>query len=164
MYRYFNLADIHERYPFLRVPIWDSYDYETSTYTRFYRPEEASYFDSFPTGWWVGFGEQMCEEIRDCLLRHGGANFLYGVRVIELKEKYGALIFELDYAGLSEYDGANDAIDDVEEILTKYFYVSQHTCIECGAKATRTSLGWIAPYCDKCGSPNAKYEPIEEES
>ena len=147
MNRYFDVADINEQFPFLRVPIWDSYDWETGMYTKFYSASEASYFYDFPIGWWIGFGEKMCNEIKDCLLQHGGSKYLYGVLMHELKEKWGKLVFELDYHGLH---GDYETIGDVEKIIEKYCKQSETTCIECGRKGKIRANTWIAPYCDKC--------------
>ena len=71
-----------ERFPFLmprnrwtdKVP--EDFDY---SYTE---------LDSMPDGWRKAFGEQMCEEIREELVR---ANYLDQYRITQIKEKYGSL-------------------------------------------------------------------------
>ena len=71
-----------ERFPFLiprnrwtgKVP--EDYDY---SYTE---------LDSMPDGWRKAFGEQMCEDIREELVR---AEYLDQYRITQIKEKYGTL-------------------------------------------------------------------------
>ena len=78
-----------ERYPFLiphdrltdEVP--KDFDY---TYTE---------IDDMPNGWRDAFGEQMCEEIREELVRVG---HLEKYRVVQIKEKYGCLCW-YDFGG-----------------------------------------------------------------
>ncbi len=121
-----------ERFPFLlprnrwtgKVP--EDYDY---SYTE---------LDAMPDGWRKTFGEQLCEELKAELVKAG---CLSGYRIAQIKEKYGALCW---------YDfGATEKI--VQEIIPKYEQLSEHTCIKCGAPATRiTTTGWISPYCDAC--------------
>lgn len=68
------------KYPFL-IPRYDwsqeiikDYDY-TSTY-----------LDDMPDGWRKAFGEMMCEEIKQELVR---CNYLNEYRILQIKEKYG---------------------------------------------------------------------------
>ena len=71
-----------ERFPFLMprnrwtgaVP--EDYDY---SYTE---------LDSMPNGWRKAFGKQMCEDIREELIR---AEYLDQYRITQIKEKYGTL-------------------------------------------------------------------------
>lgn len=71
-----------ERFPFLiprnrwtgKIP--EDYDY---SYTE---------LDSMPDGWRKAFGEQMCEDIREELVR---AEYLDQYRITQIKEKYGTL-------------------------------------------------------------------------
>ena len=95
-----------ERYPFL-LPrnrwtgeVSKDYDYH---YTE---------FDAMPEGWRIAFGEQMCEEIREELIR---ADYLDKYRISQIKEKYGSLCW---------YDfGATEKIH--REIIPKYSKLSQ---------------------------------------
>lgn len=80
------------KYPFL-IPRYDwsgeiieDYDY-TSTY-----------LDDIPVGWKIAFGEMMCEEIKQELIR---CNYLDEYRILQIKEKYGCY-------------------DSETEVLTKY--------------------------------------------
>lgn len=140
-----------ERYPFLlphnrwtdKVP--EDYDY---SYTE---------LDAMPDGWRIAFGEQMCEEIRQELVKIG---YLDKYRITQIKEKFGALRW---------YDhGCTEKM--LREIIPKYENLSAYTCIRCGKPATRITLDWICPFCDDCvprgknGETTGYYEsmPIEE--
>lgn len=134
--------DLVKRFPFLlphnrwtdEVP--EDYNYE---YTE---------LDAMPDGWRTAFGEQMCEEIREELIR---ANYLDKYRISQIKEKYGSLRW---------YDfGATGKI--LKEIIPKYQCLSEHTCIKCGKPATKISLGWISPWCDDCADEIKHYEQFE---
>ena len=96
--------------------------------------------DDMPNGWRAAFGEQMCEEIQqelNMMEPYQRENF----HVLQIKEKYGSLRFYTNWV--------TDAINDV---IYKYEKLSEHTCISCGAPATKISTGWISPWCDKCAS------------
>lgn len=117
-------------YPFL-LPrnrfsgkVSDDYDY---SYTE---------LDAMPWGWRKAFGEQLCAELREALIR---ANFLYKYRIVQIKEKYGSLRW---------YD--NGAPEEARKIINKYESLSGHTCIKCGAPATCLTTMWIEPYCSAC--------------
>lgn len=92
--------------------------------------------DNMPDGWRKAFGEQMCQEIYDDLV---AADLLDKYRILQIKEKYGALRW---YGNLY-----TDKM--IHEILPHYETLSMHTCIRCGATATRMTMGWISPYCDE---------------
>jgi len=116
--------------------------------------------DALPEGWRIAFGDQMCEEIQQALIKaqernpEGGYEeswittnydsdkilpYVEGFRITEIKEKYGALRF---YCG--------GAPEEVHSIISKYEELSATTCIDCGQPAKWTSIGWISPYCDDC--------------
>ena len=128
-----------ERFPFLiprnrwtgKVP--EDYDY---SYTE---------LDSMPDGWRKAFGEQMCEDIREELVR---AEYLDQYRITQIKEKWRKAFGE-----------------QMCEIIPKYEHLSARTCIRCGNPATKVSTGWISPYCDTCAgkiSHAERFIPIEE--
>jgi hypothetical protein len=93
--------ELIERYPFL-IPrnVWsgkivENYDYDNPDYIL---------LDDMPDGWRKAFGEQMCEEIREELIKaqerdpEGGYDdgdkvvpYLQGYYPIQIKEKYGQL-------------------------------------------------------------------------
>ena len=138
--------ELVEKYPFLmphnrwtdHIP--EDYDY---SYTE---------LDAMPDGWRKAFGERMCEEIREELVR---ADYLHGYRIAQIKEKYGTLRW---------YDfGCTERL--LHEIISKYEKMSARTCIRCGDPATKISTGWISPYCDACADEIGRYErfvPIDE--
>lgn len=119
-------------------------------------PEDFDYsyteLDSMPDGWRKAFGEQMCEEIREELVR---VDYLDKYRITQIKEKYGTLRW---------YDfGCTERM--LREIIPKYEHLSAKTCIKCGNPATKVSTGWISPYCDTCANEIGQYErfiPIED--
>lgn len=97
--------------------------------------------DAMPDGWRKAFGEQMCEEIQSVLEETKDKKFEY--RVFQIKEKWGKLCW---------YDNGapEDIYNKLQKIIKKYEDLSEKTCINCGAPAKWKSLGWIAPWCDKC--------------
>lgn len=119
-------------------------------------PEDFDYsyteLDAMPDGWRKAFGEQMCEEIREELVR---VDYLQKYRITQIKEKYGTLRW---------YDfGCAERM--LREIIPKYEHLSARTCIRCGNSATKVSTGWISPYCNACADNIGQYErfiPIEE--
>lgn len=135
-----------ERYPFLmphnrwtdKIP--EDFDY---SYTE---------LDAMPYGWRKAFGEQLCDEIREELIRVG---YLEKYRITQIKEKYGSLRW---------YDfGCTEKM--ANEIIPRYTRLSKKICIVCGAPATKKYLGWISPYCDACAAEiddEEYFVPIEE--
>lgn len=121
------------KYPFL-IPRYDwsgeiieDYDY-TSTY-----------LDDMPDGWRKAFGEMMCEEIKQELVR---CNYLNEYRILQIKEKYGELRW---------YDNGTPIDCKVPEIIDNYSMLSQNICIICGKPDVPIiNSGWISPYCKKC--------------
>lgn len=132
-----------EKFPFLlprnrwtgEVP--ENYDY---SYTE---------LDAMPKGWRIAFGEQMCQDIKDDLVRTG---YLDKYRISQVKEKYGRLCW---------YDfGCTDKM--LHEIIPKYEEFSKRTCIRCGKPAKWVTTGWISPYCDECVPECERKETVEE--
>lgn len=119
-------------------------------------PEDFDYsyteLDAMPDGWRKAFGEQMCEEIREELVR---VDYLDKYRIAQIKEKYGFLRW-YDFGGTEKMN---------REIIPKYARLSERTCIVCGEPATKISTGWISPYCDLCAEKDKGFErfvPIKE--
>ena len=135
-----------ERYPFLQLyNPWTDKLIKSDYYTN---------LDEMPDGWRRAFGQEMCEEIRKVLIK---GNYLYDYRVVQIKEKFGALRW---------YDnGAPDSIyRELQDIINKYEEISARTCIWCGRPATKISLGWISPWCDNCAEKmGGKFRYISEE-
>ena len=138
---------ICKRYPFLIIRNWKTDEPIEYPYT---------YLDDMPDGWRRAFGKQMCEEIRKVLIK---GNYLNNYRVAQVKEKYGTLRWYDEGAPSSIYRELQDVIDKYEEL-------SYRTCICCGRPATKISLGWISPFCDKCAgklSDRVKFKEMENE-
>ena len=130
------------KYPFL-IPRYDwsgeivkDYDY-TSTY-----------LDDIPVGWKIAFGEMMCEEIKQELIR---CNYLNEFRIVQAKEKFG---------GLRIYTNGEPVDCKVQQIIDKYSTLSENICVICGKPDVPiTNNGWISPYCKKCfTTPNDWYK------
>ncbi len=101
---------------------------------------EYTELDEMPDGWRKAFGEQLCEELKQELLKAGGEEALNSYMIVQIKEKFGYLRW---------YD--NGCTEKwYNEILPKYENLSERTCIRCGKPATRISVGWISPWCDDC--------------
>lgn len=132
-----------ERYPFL-IPHqqWTGENLfdKKNKYKWFYTtPYSFTELDFMPYGWRKNFGIQMCEEIREELIKN---NFLNEYRIIEIKEKYGELRW---------YDGGIPKDSKVWDIIEKYTELSHHVCINCGRPAEIiNNNGWYEPICDKC--------------
>ena len=131
-----------EKYPFLAPKKYDHDYYDKTGKDRYVIPDNYNYewtwLDGIPDGWVEAFGEQMCQEIKDELIR---CNFLDNYEVIQTKEKYGMLRW---------YDCGIPAECNVHDIIAKYEDLSEVTCCVCGKPATKISGGWIRPYCDNC--------------
>lgn len=124
-----------EQYPFLRLRNYHDKLDESYEYT---------WLDSMPDGWRKAFGEQMCEELREELLKfpyEENDTWLNHYRVVQIKEKYGELRW---------YDNGYPSGSKVYEIINKYSLLSQKICIDCGKPAEYMSTGWISPFCKEC--------------
>ena len=110
---------------------------------------EYTELDSMPAGWRKAFGEEMCEEIRKALIEDDD---LERWRIVQLKEKYGSLRI---------YDNGYKKGSRIPEIISKYENISMRTCVCCGRPATKITLGWISPYCDRC-VPDGNAVDIDE--
>ena len=111
---------------------------------------EYTELDAMPDGWRKAFGEQMCAEIKQALLEDGGEELLDKYRIDQIKEKYGYLRW---------YDSFSTV--KIQGIIHKYETISQYTCINCGAPATKITRGWISPFCDNC-VPNVETIPVKK--
>ena len=121
------------KYPFL-IPRYDwsgeiieDYDYM------------STYLDDIPVGWKIAFGEMMCEEIKQELVR---CNYLDEFRIIQAKEKFGQARI---------YTNGEPVDCKVQEIIDKYSVLSENICIICGKPdVPMTHNGWDSPYCKEC--------------
>lgn len=147
--RLFNKA-LCERYPFL-IPrnVWTDSIVEDYNY-------EFTELDGMPDGWRKAFGIQMCEDIRKILIK---ANYLYDYRITQVKEKFGGLRWY-------DYGAPSSIFQELQDTINKYEELSYRTCINCGRPATKISLGWINPFCDKCAdklNEKIKFKNLEED-
>lgn len=109
--------------------------------------------DALEPGWRKKFGIDICKEIKQSLLKHGGVKALMRYRIVQIKEKFG---------GLRWYDNCSTK-EIMDEIIPKYYRISRETCIHCGKPAQYVSAGWISPYCEDCIDDKHNYVPITEE-
>lgn len=93
-----------------------------------------------PDGWRIAFGEDMCKELKELLVKY---NYLDGYRIMQIKEKYGTLRW---YDNGFPKDGWNEYV----AWLNKYENLSKFICIKCGKPATHITKSWISPYCTEC--------------
>lgn len=136
---------LFKRYPFLMIRDWKT---DEPIYPDF------TYLDDMPIGWRKAFGIQMCEEIREVLIK---GNYLNNYRVAQVKEKWAELRWYDEGAPSSIYRELQDVID-------KYTELSRKTCIYCGRPATtKLSCGWIDPFCTECAEKYLRsYTDINE--
>lgn len=119
-----------DRYPFL-LP---NNDYHDKRY-------EWTLLDEMPAGWRKAFGKELCEDLREVLLKN---NLLHEYRVFEIKEKFGELRW---------YDNGEN--EEVYDLLHDYAVISRNVCIMCGKPDVPMTLGyWIYPACRKCFDGN----------
>ena len=130
----------NERFPFLRV---------TNNSVEPWLTEEDSWAESIPIGWRNSFFEDMCNELTNALGEHVDA-----FEIEQLKEKYGSMRLYWAWKGMHcpvrEDEIPNRLDDTINAIIDKYTDISYHTCVRCGATATKYTKPWILPVCDKC--------------
>lgn len=134
------------KYPFLLPKYWnaDTMSYEVRKDYDYTWTE----LDEMPDGWRKSFGEMMCEEIKEELIKY---NCLDEYLIIQIKEKFGQLRW---------YDNGTPIGCNVSRIIDKYSVLSENICIICGKPDVPiTKNGWISPYCKKCfTTPNDWYK------
>ena len=121
-----------EKYPFL-LPrnVWtdavvDNFDYSFCLLK-----------DEIPQGWWKCFGEILCEDLKEILVKY---DLLDTFRFSQCKEKFGQLRL---------YDNGHPA--EWADHLWAWEYISEHTCIQCGEFPVPMRYdSWISPWCDEC--------------
>lgn len=134
--------DLCMKYPIL-IPTnrwtgktWDDYMYEITE------------LDNIPLGWKNAFGEQWASEVQEALNKLP-ENVRETIRIMDLKEKWGYFHQYFSYY-----------TEDLDKVIAKYERLSEHTCITCGAPATKISRGWISPFCDVCAE-KLHYQTID---
>ena len=138
-----NNKKLCKHYPFLiprnrwtDKPIWNKKNKNMRSYNAPYAYTEL---DAMPLGWREVFGEQMCEEIKNELVKY---NYLDEYRITEIKEKYGQLRW---------YDFGVPKDSKIYDIVNKYTKMSEHICLRCGRPAEIiNNQGWLEPVCDLC--------------
>lgn len=94
------------------------------------------FVETFGIGWNKAFGKQLCEELREELIK---SNYLYQFRFYQIKEKYGQLRI---------YHNGNREID---HIIDCYSTLSENICYRCGKPdVPMTNTGWLLPMCREC--------------
>jgi len=90
---------------------------------------------SLPPGWFKLF-LLMCEEIREPLEK---ANLLDTFYFTQIKEKFDTM---------RTYTNTSTA--EINDIMSRYEYISYYICQDCGQIATKATNGYIASFCDTC--------------
>ncbi len=150
--------ELVERYPFL-IPrnVW------TGEIARDYNPDEYTTLDAMPDGWRAAFGEEMCEELRNELIRF---DYLDKYRVTQIKEKYGSLRWYDSGApiGITSKDYVEYSTQEVFKHYKKFekmypydLYYSNRCILEDGRGVIR-----YYRYVDKCRVHDiiSKYEAL----
>lgn len=96
--------------------------------------------DEFPKGWWKAFGLQLCEELREDLVK---CNYLYQFRIEQIKEKFGSLHC---------YPSAVPIESNAYEIIEDYSALSENICMQCGKPdIPMLKIGsWLTTVCEDC--------------
>ena len=129
-----------ERYPFLLPQHSLSGTHSTDF--------EFSVLDEMPAGWRAAFGEDICKEIMEELVRN---NCVDSYQIVQIKEKYGELRW---YS-----QGGTERIH--REIVPKYEKISRRICIQCGQSAILVSKSRIAPWCNACAEQSPRPECVD---
>lgn len=131
------------QYPFLRFKDNSCCSWENT------EEIESCWIFCLPDGWVNGFGQQMCDELRDALGKHID-DFVIG----QMKEKFNELVLhwyweDKDYTN-EEADELNKLCDVIEDVVSKYSVISYNTCTVCGTPATKWTRGYLASFCNDC--------------
>lgn len=113
-------------------------------------------------GWCNSFVPAMMDEMFAAL-----GNYVEDFEVYQIKEKFSSLTI---YKGWRDREYTEEEFKDLESItseldniIDKYKKISEHTCVQCGNKATFLSDYWVIPWCDACRSRDlGVYAEIED--
>ena len=113
-------------------------------------------------GWYNSFVPAMMDEMFAAL-----GNYVEDFEVYQIKEKFSKLTI---YKGWKNREYTEEEFKDLESItaeldaiIDKYSKISEHTCVQCGGKATFLSDYWVIPWCDSCRSRDmGVYAEIED--
>lgn len=100
---------------------------------------EYTELDSLPEGWRKVFGEQMCEDIKQALLKSGGKKALKEWRIMDIKEKWGYLHLY-----------SNWETKELSKVIEYYEELSKQYCIYCGKPTKYITRSWINYVCEDC--------------
>lgn len=100
-----------------------------------------------PNGW-IRLFLQMCSDIKLILKREGVLDDFY---FIQVKEKYGRMRCYSN--GVASHR--------VEEIISKYEYMSEYVCTYCGRIATCKTKAYGVPICNDCWKDYWRHEPVD---
>lgn len=128
----------HKRWLLIEYPWLNIDEDEAINYIDMDENEVYTYIDCAPNGW-AKLCEDLCAELKVLFDRVGYKDY----ELCQVKEKFG---------GLRWYDNGvpQEIYEEYSKIIHKYENRSFHTCCKCGEPATKLSLGWICPFCDKC--------------
>lgn len=121
-----------ERFPFLMPRnVWTDKEIKDYNY-------DWTYLDDMPVGWKKAFGILLCEELKDELIKF---DFLDKYRLLQVKEKY---------ASLRWYDNGYPVGSKISDIVSKYEFISQFVCMECGKiDSPEIYDRWCYVYCER---------------
>jgi len=122
------------RYPFVKV-----YHKWTGKFMGYSYTED----ESIDYGWRKAFSKEMLKEIKQAgkVSRKRIGKHLSWKKMLmweQIKEKYGTLRL---YASATE---------EIENVLSKYEYLSRFYCINCGKPTKYITHGWIEYLCEDC--------------
>lgn len=103
-----------------------------------------------PDGWIRRFGMDLLQDLKEAATKSSRYDEF---KAIQWKEKYAQLRLYFNFT-----------TDEIDNIVTKYEFMSERVCASCGKDATWVSTGWVCPYCDDCKSRldgEKKFRPID---
>lgn len=134
-----------DKYPWLMPRnVWTNEPIEDYDYS-------YTWLDDMPNGWNIAFGELICEEINNELIK---MDYVDKYQIVQIKEKFGELRW---------YDNGHN--DEISKIIDAYSTASVNICQTCGKIDSPISNGyWIYTQCKECyESNNIHSKPFEEE-
>jgi hypothetical protein len=133
-----------EEYPYLQPR-----DMFTDKIPKSYDYDYINGEHDLPEGWLELF-LQCCEDIKEPLTNAG---CLDKFRFTQIKEKFGMMrLYTIS------------APREVQDIISKYEFLSQQVCCECGMPAVVLTTDWVYPYCSdhiKGTAEATNIKPIE---
>ena len=116
-----------EKYPWLRTQ---------NLYTGEVEDDYCALND-MPEGWFLAFGDMLCEEMDRVLRNLGVIDTFY---ISQIKEKFGSLRC---YTSVMN--------EEIRNVLRKYEALSSHICVHCGKPDVHAiDIGWFGPMCEDC--------------